>query len=222
MINIEKSIPPPPCLEKEKKKAYGDYKCGDVLQRTKKDFKNKCYICEYKEPPSINVEHFKPHKGNKELKFDWKNLFWSCVHCNNTKRDKFENILNCTDPNHDVENWIKYKINPYPGEEATITAMKNEEIVQNTVQLLLEVYNGTTRLKMIESSNIRKALLNEIREFQGLLFDYDDDSIEGDEREYCLREIKKRLKKSSAFTAFKRWIIKDNPVLKQDFGGYFD
>ncbi|NIM16521.1 MAG: hypothetical protein GTO45_31295 [Candidatus Aminicenantes bacterium] len=28
MINILKSMPPPPCLEKEKKKANGDYKKG--------------------------------------------------------------------------------------------------------------------------------------------------------------------------------------------------
>jgi len=222
MINIEKSIPPPPCLEKEKQKANGDYKCGDVLERTKKDFKNKCYICEYKEPPSINVEHFLPHKGNKNLKFDWNNLFWACVHCNNTKRDRFDNILNCINPEHDVENWIKYEMRPFPREKVKITVLKNNEIVDNTVQLLLEAYNGTTPLKIIESANIRQTLLEEILDFQRLLVEYYNEGIDDDEKRISLIKIKRHLKKTSAFTAFKRWIIKDNPVLKQDFESYFD
>ena len=75
MVFQEKSQPAPPCLAKEKQKATGDYKCGDVFERTKTDFKNKCYICENKEPITINIEHFRPHKGDKKLKFDWNNLF---------------------------------------------------------------------------------------------------------------------------------------------------
>ena len=93
MVFFEKSQPAPDCLALEEAKANGDYKCADVLDRIKSDFKNKCYICEYKEPISINVEHFRPHKGAKNLKFDWNNLFWSCSHCNNIKLDNFTIIL---------------------------------------------------------------------------------------------------------------------------------
>ncbi len=96
MVHFEKSQPAPTCLETEKGKANGDYKCENVLDRIKDDFMNKCYICEYKEPESINVEHFIPHEGDKDLKFDWNNLFWSCSHCNNTKLNNYDNILNCT------------------------------------------------------------------------------------------------------------------------------
>ena len=32
MINITKSQPAPECLSKEKEKANGDYKCGEVLK----------------------------------------------------------------------------------------------------------------------------------------------------------------------------------------------
>jgi uncharacterized protein (TIGR02646 family) len=222
MINIVRSTPPPPCLEKEKQKSNGDYKCGEVLKRLKTDFKNKCYICEYKAPPGINVEHFRPHRGDKDLKFDWNNLFWSCFHCNNIKGDQFENILDCTNPEHDVVNWIKYEIKLYPNETAKITALVDKEIVHHTVQLLHQVYNGTTELKIMESTNIRGTLLNELRKFQNLLFDYDDNGIDEDERKYCFRKIKKHSRKSSAFTAFKRWIVKENPILKQEFEQYFD
>ncbi|MCP5046806.1 MAG: HNH endonuclease, partial [bacterium] len=87
--------------ERRKEKSRRRLQMRGVLERVKRDFKNKCYICEYKEPPSINIEHFLPHRGDKDLKFDWDNLFWSCAHCNNTKGDKFDNILNCTNPEHD-------------------------------------------------------------------------------------------------------------------------
>ena len=58
MLYFKKSQPAPKCLAIEKKKSNGDYKCGTVLARLKDDFRNKCYICEYSKPPSINVEHF--------------------------------------------------------------------------------------------------------------------------------------------------------------------
>ncbi|HEY5125388.1 MAG TPA: HNH endonuclease, partial [Ignavibacteria bacterium] len=108
MVYLEKSQPAPDCLEIEKAKANGNYRSAEVLNRLKNDFKNKCYICEYKEPVTINVEHFRPHKGNKDLEFDWNNLFWACGHCNNIKLAKFDNILNCTDLTHNIEKKLKY------------------------------------------------------------------------------------------------------------------
>jgi hypothetical protein len=44
MIYQPKSQPAPACLEAEKAKKNGNYNCGDVLDRLKTDFKNKCYI----------------------------------------------------------------------------------------------------------------------------------------------------------------------------------
>lgn len=228
MINIEKSSPPPQCLEKEKNKAGGDYKCGDVLERLVRDFHGKCYLCENKEPHNIEVDHFLPHRGDKDLKFDWDNLFLSCGHCNNTKGCKFDNILNCTNPEHDVENWIKYEVKPFPDEKVKITALRDDELVNNTVQLLVEIFNGTTPLKVIESSNIRKTLLKDILDFQKQLRKYvecDKKNIEDksdEEREKYSRRIKKHLTGSSAFTAFKRWIVKENPVFREIFERYFD
>lgn len=223
MMYFPKSMPPPSCLEKEKEKADGDYKCGNVLQRLKTDFENKCYICEFKEPPTINVEHFVPHKGNKDLKFNWANLFWACARCNNIKGDRFDNILYCTHPEHDVENWLRYEI----GEEfltttVNISVQHEHNLVANTAELLLKVYNGTTPLKIIEAENIRNVLSKEIADFRRSLNIYEE-GVEDDEvLEFHLENIKKHLCKSSAFTAFKRWIIKDNPNFREEFEKYFD
>ncbi|MEK7432933.1 MAG: CDK5 domain-containing protein [Cyanobacteriota bacterium] len=220
MIFLPKSQPAPISLEKEKKKVSGKYNLNDVLERLNTDFKNKCYICETKEPTSINVEHFKPHKENIDLKFDWNNLFFCCGHCNNTKlaKPEFDNILNCTESNN-VEIKIKYHINPYPKEKANFLALENKDEINNTVKLLDQVYNGTTVLKLLESSNMRNNLLKEIIEFQNFLIKYADEE-EFEEKEKFKKAIIKHLKPSSSFTAFKRWIIRNNDFFNNKFAEY--
>ena len=224
MVYFEKSQPAPNCLELEKNKAEGDYKCGEVLERLKNDFKNKCYICESKEPITINVEHLRPHESgkNKDLKFDWNNLFWACGHCNNTKLASYENILNCTDASHDVANKLKYICNPFPFEKVQIIALDNSAQTIMTKDLLLAVYNGTTPLKIIESANLRNKLLADIKEFVRVLFEYFEEINSEDEKHYYLRKIREHLSRGSNFTAFKRNIILENEERKAEFEKYFD
>jgi len=209
MVNIKKSFPAPICLEKEKRKVKGDYKCGNVLELLKQDFYNKCYLCE-DQPTSINVEHFEPHQGDKNKKFDWKNLFFGCAHCNNIKLDRYntnENnrILDCTHPEHEVENWLKYEMVHFPRKEVKITAQKNETIIHNTVKLLNEVYNGTTKQKQMEAENLKGKLQVELIQFQEMITGYLEAKTHH-EKELYLIQITKQLKKSSIFSAFKQHI----------------
>lgn len=219
MIYNTKTQPAPACLAIEEAKANGTYNCEGVLAQNKIDFRNKCYLCEDKEPHSINTEHFTPHRGDKDLKFAWSNLFYCCSHCNNTKLDKvkYDAILNCTVQADAVETNIKYHINPFPMEKAVITPMINDIRVSNTVDLLHEVYNGTTILKKIESANLRSKLLKEIRDFQSLLFEFYDDTFNDEERVEIKNKIVRQLRPTSNFTAFKKWVLRDNEVLTIEF-----
>ena len=217
MIYFEKSQPAPECLEREKSKASGDYKCDDVLDRLKSDFYNKCYICEMSSPPSINVEHFVPHENNVDLKFSWDNLFWSCAHCNNSKQARFKNLLNCTQKDDAVELRLRQTCNPFPCERVRIEALDNDARTIETMRLLDEAYNGTTKLKTMESANIRDALLLEIQEFQELLFYYFGLKPFGD-KAMVLGRIQGHLNRQSSFTAIKRWVIRDNPIMCEELG----
>ena len=218
MINIIKSQPAPLCLSKEKGKANGDYKCGEVLKRIHDDFHNKCYICEEKEPSTINVEHFKPHKGNNDLKFDWDNLFLSCGHCNNTKLAKYDNIIDCTDNKTLVLDLLKFEINPFPKEKAKITALTSDIPTVLTSQLLNEVYNGTTELKTIEGGNIRNKLIKELIEFQKILQSYYyEPGLTIEDKAELKNKLKRKLSPEAAFTAFKYWVIKNNDELATEF-----
>ncbi|MDR0546025.1 MAG: HNH endonuclease [Dysgonamonadaceae bacterium] len=220
MIYLKKSQPAPMSLAMEKAKANGLYNKEDVLRQLKIDFKNKCYLCEYQQP-SIQIEHFVAHKGNIDLKFDWNNLFFACGHCNNTKSDKYNDILNCTNKMHDVENRLKYIFIAFPKEEVKIESLEKSPTTENTKNLLLAVYNGTTFQKKLEAGNLKTILRQEIETFTNLLTYYQEISNTKEQQE-CLDKIKFHISSSSNFTAFKRWIIKNNPTLKAKFEKYFD
>lgn len=216
MVYFEKSQPAPNSLAIEKTKKSGKYNNKDVMDRLKQDFCSKCYICEYKST-SIVVEHFKPHKNNIDLKFDWDNLFLACNHCNSAKGDKFGNILNCTIKTDCVDTAISYNFIPFPKEKLQFIPQNTNKKTHHTVLLLDRVFNQDfTATKSIESVNLRDKLLDNIYDFQKLLIDY----YENENKEYFLEQIKSQLNKSSEFTAFKRQIIRNSEYYKRDFEKY--
>ncbi|MEY4927322.1 MAG: hypothetical protein RI894_1758 [Bacteroidota bacterium] len=215
MINYERTQPPPPCLATTRK-----YDCEGVLIQLKADFKNKCYLCEQKAPVSLNIEHFKPHKGDERLKLDWNNLFFVCAHCNNCKLaiTQFDDILNCTNPAIRIVDRIQFDIKPFPKEYPKIRAITADETTKNTVSLLEKIYNGEhTANKLIASDNLRAALKTEIKLFGQKLDEYYEEDLQIQEKERIKNEIKRMLAASSAFTAFKTWIIKENKHLLAEF-----
>lgn len=217
MIHVDRSMPPPVCLEIEKAKAGGSYSCGDVLERLKTDFRNKCYLCESSEIANINVEHFVPHRGDVDLKFSWKNLFLCCVHCNSTKHVRTVDLYCCTDADDTTGKELRYHMNPFPGESVEIEALTEAQKAINTKVLLSEIYNGTTKLKTIESANLRSLLLKEIRDFQNYLIEYFDATNSKEEKDRIENQIQKNLSPASQFTAFKNWIIRNNTLLEREF-----
>lgn len=221
MIFLPKSQPAPSCLEEEKLKKSGKYNCEDVISRLEVDFKNKCYLCEEKEISNINIEHFIPHKGNIDLKFNWNNLFLSCSHCNNTKSDKYNNILNCTIKEDEVETKISYSYiinNDTLKITALIKALEENDRVTNTTKLLDEIYNGKTPTKKLESANLKKKLIKELHIFNELLKEFYAIDKNSKDREILMNDIKRKLEDDSSFTAFKRWVIRDNEIFREPFG----
>jgi uncharacterized protein (TIGR02646 family) len=220
MVYFKKSQPAPNSLVIEKEKKSGTYNKDDVVTQLKINFHNKCYICEQKNPTTINIEHFKSHQGDIDLKFSWNNLFLSCGHCNNIKLDSFDNILNCTILKDRVDTVLHYHCNPFPKERAEFKILIASERAEETKKLLEKSFNGEhTPQKTLESSYLRDLLVKEIRVFQTLLFDYYESS--GEDKEYFFKKIKFHLSNESAFTAFKRWIIRDSEYLNKDFQQLF-
>ena len=224
MINFIKKAPSQEVLdrlEEEKGKSNGEYNIPVVVNALKEEFHDKCYICEQKNIKSVNIEHFKPHKKDRELMFDWYNLYYACSHCNNIKLAKYDNILDPGNPEEDVENSIHYGMPIlHKRAQVEIRACVDSEKTHNTVELLNYVYNGKTAIKDIEAVNIKNDLVKELVQFTSWLREYDDDELEEDEKECLKRNIRKGLNVKSAFTAFKRQIVKDTEYLYEEFKDY--
>ncbi len=190
------------------KKQNGTYNLPEVNAALQEIFHGKCYICENKQIVSYQIEHFIAHKGNRDLKYDWNNLFLSCAHCNNTKSDKYKPILDCT--KEDIEEKIAFRKRGFFGteEELIFEALDNQEETIHTQKLLEEVYYGSTPQKKLEARIIRRLLRKELSEFKEYVREYEEAEEEDKEDLACL--LKQQLSAASPFAAFKRWLIRDN------------
>lgn len=209
MFNVERSQPAPDSLAIEKLKASGQYNKPDVLERLKQDFYNKCYLCEEKTISNIEIDHFLPHLNGTHLdrKFEWNNLFFSCGHCNGSKSDNRNDLLDCTSVNDDVYNNLHYEFNSFPIESVEISATDIDDVrSSNTARLLNIIYSGINPNKLtnrvMEAGNIREKIRQEIDKFFDLLLTERDEQTNA--------KIKDAVSKKSPFSAFKRQIVKDN------------
>ena len=150
--------------------------------------------------------------------FDWNNLFFCCAHCNNVKaawetKTTIHALLDCTNENHQVDTVLDYSLEVSTSlgelskENVLISPLQDYDCVRNTAQLLNEIFQGTTEQKVIESSNLRDRLLGEMRDLADLLSKFLQAKTP---RLQQLRkeQILKELQSDSAFTAFKRCLIR--------------
>ena len=165
----------------------------------------------------LQIEHLIPHRGDVELKYDWNNLFWSCAHCNN---DKYDPILDCSQV--DVDHKIAFRKRGYFGidEELEFVALENSIEIENTIQLLHDVYYGSTPQKRLEATNIRRSLRQNLSKFKELIREYEEaQEYEKDDLKYAIR---KEIEASAAFAAFKRWLLWDNRERYQELIQFCD
>jgi len=223
MINVIKTQPAPLCLEKNKNSKSDEYSCEGVKEQLVKDFNNKCYICEEKDKDTI-VEHFKSHRQgkNRDLMFDWNNLFLACHNCNSIKGANYDNILNCTDSSIKIIDLMEFKIdipledkkNIIPNIE--ISSKDKDIIVEKTVELLNKIYNGTNFNNKFNARNTKKKIVTEIKPFIENLNNYKNTN------DLKLKsEIIENINSNTPFTAFKIWILKRS-ILEKEFQQYFN
>lgn len=216
MVKIERSFPAPKSLAEEAKKATGKYDKPDVIEQLKKDFHNKCYICEIKELQDPNVEHLFPHKNGKyhERKFDWENLFWSCGHCNGIKNNsKYDDgIIDCC--KQDPEKYLYFEVK---NDDVVIgVADSDSDIQKRTALLITETFSLKNTGMRTYTSDERLKLLQ--KEMNVLYKQLEKIHSEPDSK-VTIRTIRSLLRRESAFAAFKRCYVREHaseyPELQQ-------
>ncbi|SHJ60769.1 HNH endonuclease [Pseudobutyrivibrio xylanivorans] len=212
-------MPAPESLEIEKAKKSGTYNTPEVVERLKDDFDGKCYLCELKPLMDFQIEHLKSHHNGKDrdLEFDWNNLFLACPHCNKekNKREYDIGIIDCclVDPEILIKfNFVNQKVVLEPADALN-------DNVSKTIKLLDEIYNDSQAgMKVYESKARTDALKHEMNRLFKALSGYKnnpDDKI-------IKRYLQVLLGRKSAFAAFKRQYVRDNAVEYDDLVKYLD
>lgn len=210
MFNVTRNEPAPASLAAQQK-----YDSEDVLKALNKVFHKKCYICETVEPQDINVEHFVPHQGNRFLKFDWNNLYFSCGRCNNIKLAKYNDLLDCCNSAVDVVRAIKHvpPSTPY-AQQLQIQARADDNKTKLTAELLDKVFNSEhTANKEVSASFLRRKVFDQYNLLLTQLNKYYDAVALPEEKELALERIKLLLKATSPYSAFISWCIMEDQEL---------
>ena len=212
MVKIERKDSPEAraaveSLEKEKAKPSGTYRTEAVTNALSLMFAHKCYLCEQKGLSDLQIEHLVPHRGERDLMFDWNNLFLSCDHCNNIKNDKYTPILDCTKIDVDKRIVFRRHCKLFEEDRLVIEGLDESLETKNTVALMNEVYYGSTPQKKAEAKIIRERLSKELDEFQDCVKNYN--LADGEDKKDCEMSIMMKLKWNAPFAAFKRWMIRD-------------
>lgn len=192
-----------------------------MLEVLKKDFFEKCYLCEDKvDSRYLEIEHFLPKKPkgskNEDLtrKNSWENLMLACSDCNKRKGN-LEPILNPILADEKIDEKIYFRItldeNTINGSKIVIDTKNQEnEKTQNTIKLLKQIHNGKSGSAKIKSADLREKIYDEIVKFKSFIQSYHLTEKQQRKNE-LLQSIIEGLSNRTPFTAFKRWIVKDNP-----------
>lgn len=150
MVKIKRTPTAPASLAVEKAKGTANYRSEDVIRQLHQDFHGKCYLCEIDELQSIQVEHLKAHHNgqNRDLMFDWNNLFYSCAHCNNVKNTKQyeDSILDCCQV--EPEAYIQQEL---INSHVRVAALDDSHTARMTAKLITECFEKTnTGIRTLE------------------------------------------------------------------------
>ena len=204
MIRVAKSPNVPQSLTTTKA-----YDGEDVHRQLECDQHKKCYLCEKRLITDFEVEHLKSQDNNSDLRQNWDNLFWSCTYCNPKKGNRFDDILNPTKVN--IEDEIRQTI-IFGEKKACFEPVKETEEHRNTCKLLLNIHNGTGRLRKIKEENFFEYMVGKMNNFYSLINQYLNNPTD-----YNCNLVKEDIQIDKEFLGFKYWIIKSKPQLLEVF-----
>lgn len=193
MVKVKRSMPAPESLEAEKAKANGSYEKADVVERLRKDFHNKCYICEMDNLQDPQVEHLRPHFNgkNNDLKFD-------------------NHIIDCCEV--DPETKIYFRL--CNGNTNVQAVDPQDEDAKMTAELVTEVFNKTNSGMRIYKSNMR---FDELNREMNKLYTILEELSKHERSGFLLKQLQVLIRRKSRFAAFKRCYIRENAKKYIDF-----
>ena len=220
MINIVRPVNEPAELTHQRGLAVGTYNTEPIRINIATTFLDKCYLCE-KDSTNFNIEHLISHRGNRDLKFRWGNLFYCCRNCNSIKSTTYDEILNCCDFNVIITNEIKFEVDTNDIENVIVRVSSTNPSIQisRTLELLNICYEGTT----YDTKNVAFAtkieLLRELNKLKEMICEFIQYENLGnvDRAQDKKDDIQRELQKRKPFLAFKISLIERSARLRAAF-----
>ncbi len=206
MVKIERTPTPPASLVVEAAKENGTYGKEDVWNQLRKDFHGKCYLCENDRATSVEIEHLIPHKGDKTLKFDWNNLFFSCAHCNSmkNKREYDGKILDCC--RKEPESYLIQRLQDGHVSVEPCEDRNADETIRQTAKLITECFESrNTGARIHECQVIFEELTSTMNVLYRTLAAY---KIKPDGKP--LRTLRAMLSRTYKFSGFSRTYVRQH------------
>lgn len=205
MFKVHKSVNSPKSL-----KSLIAYDKEDVVTQLMEDCHGKCYICGDKIEKDLRIEHFIPHEGNEDLKFDWKNLLLACDYCNSIKSNTYNKpgteLINpiTENPgdfiNHEVVvDKVKFNIR--------VSSKKYHKNTDATIELLEKVYlqnYNSSHANKIKQQILAKRFRKEFKSFIDILYIIYHEECEKNEMDIYKARLQDQLSDESPFVEFKR------------------
>lgn len=199
-----------------------NYRDPVVVRALRKDFYGKCYICEQKHFPNLNVEHFIPHLDDEALKLDWNNLYFACSRCNSIKNKYYDNMLDCCNQNHLVEEWIKIYYTNFDDDIEIINACPTDNPLYDKAsvaqKLITNCYNksDSSGTQEISKEDLREKILDEHNNFLTMRINFikNLDKLLDEEKIHAAKQMKHRLKAHYPFSAILRGVLEKDSRLR--------
>jgi len=217
MINFDRNQVEPPSIGKK-------YDTPEVYDALRIVFHRKCYLCETRKLKAENfeIEHFKAHGGDDELKYSWNNLYLACRDCNLYK-GTLSNILDPCNPDEDVEKLIVHKLEPLEYIPKFIPLHPSNKKIVNTCKLLDKIHNGSNEKSVNKTEQLREAIQKRAHKLKIAIINYyrNVEKNEVVERYKALDEIKQICSRLSPYTMLMRDIA-NRHIKPKDLDGIFD
>jgi len=217
MFNVERIAPAPASLNRNQ------YNTKDIVDILKPMFHGKCYLCEQDELSAPEIEHFDPHMGDENKKYDWENLYYSCARCNSIKGTRHINLLDCCDNNIDVFRDIKCLLPSCSDSDISITTQMNNRQANNTVELLNRCYNEkNTPLRGITRAVLMDKLFELHVEFQQYRLTLKLKKHTPEEKAHAKARLTVMIKDHYPFSVFWRWHVLSDTFLSDQLDDVID
>ena len=195
---------------------------NSVLKELRKIFHGKCYLCE-NDVYLPEKEHFVAKSNDKSKEKDWNNLYYVCRRCNLIKYNVIDKhnlqILDCCDNSINVSKAIKCICASIPNSDFPVEAQLNDEITQNTADLLYQCYNASDGDYEISRETLHNKIFGFYYKFLGYKMIIEDIDSLPLEKEDAIEHLKNMSQDSYPFSIFWKWHIKSDTFLSTQIYG---